>query len=113
MRSTTISAWRIRNTCSPRTGIRRPNFSLPWRNCRLSTFLFLLNRSRGQILKDRGVLATGVPVAVENSKPSTRNHQGYRGVIQRVSHAILRFQFETVPLCDRVLSTLIRTETNT
>jgi hypothetical protein len=49
---------------------------------------------------------------VEKSQPSTRNHQGYGnqgygGVIQRVSHAILRFQFETVPLCDRVFSALI------
>ena len=52
-------------------------------------------------------------MAVEKSKPSARNHQGYWGVIQRVSHDILRFQFETVPLCDRVLSTLIHTETNT
>jgi hypothetical protein len=34
-------------------------------------------------------------------------------VIQRVSHAILRFPFETVPLCDRVFSTLIHTETIT
>jgi hypothetical protein len=50
---------------------------------------------------------------VETSKPSTRNYHGYRDVIQRVSHAILRFQFETGPLCDRVLSALIHTETNT
>jgi hypothetical protein len=39
---------------------------------------FLLNRSGGQILSVSVVFwQTGAPVAVEKSKPSTRNHQGY------------------------------------
>ena len=57
--------------------------------------------------------STPVLIADFSIRPETRDQQGYRGVIQRVSHAILRFQFETVPLCARVLSTLIHTETNT
>ena len=73
--------------------IRQVPLSTPerWREFDRKYLSSLRGRNEGR------VLATGAPVAVEKSKPSTRNHQGYRGVIQRVSHAILRFQFGTVP----------------